>query len=85
MVLQKSSMLKKTENSIFILREKFYSDIRLDTEMAKNNQHIRTITFDFQKNLPLPQLPVGDLFYVCQLWVYVFGNTKLWRQCDIRR
>lgn len=47
MVLQKSSMLKRTENSIFILREKFYSDIRLDTEMAKNNQHIRTITFDF--------------------------------------
>ena len=32
--------------------EKFYSDIRLDTEMAKKNTHISTISFDFQQNLP---------------------------------
>ena len=44
--------------------EKFYSDIRLDTEMAKKNTHICTISFDFQQYLPLPHLPVGDLFYM---------------------
>ena len=53
--------------------EKFYSDIRLDTEMAKKNTHICTMSFDFQQNLPLPHLPVGDLFYMQQLWVHVFG------------
>lgn len=52
--------------------EKFYSDLHLDTECRKTT-HIRTISFHFQQNLPLPQLPVGDLFYMQQLWVYVFG------------
>ena len=53
--------------------EKFYSGLRFDTEMAKQNSDIRTVTFDFQQNLPLPHLPVGDLFYMQQLWLYVFG------------
>ena len=44
--------------------EKFYSGLRFDTEMAKQNSDIRTVTFDFQQNLPLPHLPVGDLFYM---------------------
>ena len=34
---------------------------------------MRTITFDFQQNLPLLHLPVGDFFYMQQLWLYVFG------------
>ena len=53
--------------------EKFYSELRLDTDMAKKNAHVVTITFDFQQNLPLPHLPVGDLFYMHQLWLYIFG------------
>lgn len=53
--------------------EKFYSNIRLDMEMAKKNARICTMNFDFQQNLPLPHLPVGNLFYMQQLWVHVFG------------
>ena len=53
--------------------EKFYASLRLDTDRAKQQDHIQTISFDFQQNLPLPHLPVGDLFYMQQLWVYVFG------------
>lgn len=53
--------------------DKFYSELRFDTDMAKKNAHTSTITFDFQQNLPLPHLPVGDLFYMHQLWLYVFG------------
>ena len=34
---------------------------------------MRTITFDFQQNLPFQHLPVGDFFYMQQLWLYVFG------------
>ena len=41
--------------------------------MAKINKHISTFAFDFQQNLPLPHLPVGDLFYMHQLWLYVFA------------
>ena len=42
--------------------EGFYSSLRLNTELAKKNDHISTISFDFQQNLPLPHLPV---FYTC--------------------
>ena len=47
--------------------------MRLNTEVAKQSDHVCTITFDFQQNLPLPHLPIGDIFYMQQLWVYVFG------------
>ena len=43
------------------------------THLAKLNAHIATVTFDFQQNLPLPHIPVGDVFYMRQLWLYVFG------------
>ena len=44
--------------------EKFHSGLRFDTEMAEQNSDIRIVTFDFQQNLPLPHLPLGDLFYM---------------------
>ena len=53
--------------------EKFYSELRLDTEVSKKNDYVRTITFDFQQNLQLLHIPVGDLFYMHQLWLYIFG------------
>ena len=43
------------------------------THLAKLNAHIATVTFDFQQNLPLPHISVGDVFYMRQLWLYVFG------------
>ena len=43
------------------------------THPAKLNAHIATVTFDFQQNLPLPHISVGDVFYMRQLWLYVFG------------
>ena len=53
--------------------EQFYGSLRLNTGMAKRDSHVLTLTFDFQQNLPLPHLPVGDSFYMQQLWMYVFG------------
>ena len=63
--LQKEDHLRKAEN--------FYSSLRTDTILAKQNSHIATLTFDFQQNLPLPNIPVGEVFYMHQLWLYVFG------------
>ena len=37
--------------------------------------------FDFQQNLPLPHIPVGEVFYKYQLWLYMFGIhdcVQLW-------
>ena len=53
--------------------ENFYSSLRTDTKLAKQNNHIATITVDFQQNLPLPHIAVGEVFYMHQLWLYVFG------------
>jgi hypothetical protein len=62
---QKEDHLRREEN--------FYSSLRTNTHLAKLNTHIATVTFDFQQNLPLPHIPVGEVFYMDQLWLYVFG------------
>ena len=53
--------------------ERFYADLRLNTALAKKDNSVFTMTFDFQQNLPLPHIPVGDIFYLQQMWMYVFG------------
>ena len=53
--------------------ERFYSSLRAHTQLAKENLHVAVISFDFQQNLPLPSIPVGEVFYMHQIWVYVFG------------
>ena len=62
---QKEDHLRRAEN--------FYSSLRTNTILAKENPQIKTISFDFQQNLPLPHIPVGEVFYMRQLWVHVFG------------
>jgi hypothetical protein len=41
--------------------------------MAKEDGSIACLSFDFEQNLPLPHIPTNDIFYLRQLWVYVFG------------
>ena len=41
--------------------------------MSKSCSNISVLAFDFQQNLPLPHIPVGEIFYLRQLWLYVFG------------
>ena len=62
---QKEDYLRRAKN--------FYSSLCSNTNMTKTNVHIATVTFDFQQNLPLPHIPVGEVFYTHQLWLYVFG------------
>ena len=51
--------------------------LRTSTQVCEPSTHLAklnaTVTFDFQQNLPLPHISVGDVFYVRQLWLYVFG------------
>lgn len=57
--------------------KKFYKKMREVEIMCTSNNHIRGICFDFMQNLPLPEVPVQDVFYLRQLWVYVFGVHDL--------
>lgn len=49
---------------------KFYSTMK---EMSKNqDEDTAAVCFDFMQNLPLPNIPVQEIFYMRQLWVNVF-------------
>lgn len=51
----------------------FYKGLQQSTTLAKEEDSVLTLTFGFQQNLPLPHIPVGDMFYMQQLWMYVFS------------
>lgn len=51
---------------------KFYAKMKESEKAGGENNGIVALTFDFMQNLPLPQIPVQELFYLRQLWVYVF-------------
>jgi hypothetical protein len=46
-----------------ILQDQLKSDIKL----AQEDQSTETITFDLQKTLPLPRMPINIVFYKRQL------------------
>lgn len=56
---------------------KFYSKLKEVEELSKKHPHILGITFDYMQNLPLPVLPVQEIFYLRQLWVYCFEIHNL--------
>lgn len=53
--------------------KKFYAKIKEIEVKAKENDHILGISVDYMQNLPLPNIPVQEVFYYRQLWVNVFG------------
>ena len=74
--------------------EAFYDKLRKCSDMAKKKKTVETIAFDFQQNLPLPHLPVGEIFYARQLWVYNFcihtassddAHMYVWTEGDAKR
>lgn len=60
---------------------KFYKRMQEITELCKNRDDVHAVCFDFMQNLPLPCMPVQEMFYLRKLWHYVFcihslGNNK---------
>ena len=53
--------------------QQFYTELRTSTQMAKDNENIASIAFDFEQNFPLPHIPAGEIFYLHQIWLHVFG------------
>ena len=52
--------------------QQFYAELRASTDMARGNSNMCCLSFDFEQNLPLPHIPTNDIFYLRQLWLYVF-------------
>ena len=83
---EKESHLRKSQQ--------FYSEIRTCTEMAKQSTNMACLSFDFEQNFPLPHIPTNEIFYLRQLWLYVFcihditsgkGNLYCWPETTVHR
>ncbi|PSN49987.1 hypothetical protein C0J52_08765 [Blattella germanica] len=55
---------------------KFYKSLKEHSSVSQS-EHTRSIAFDFMQNLPLPNIPVQETFYLRQLWVNVFNVHDL--------
>ena len=53
--------------------DRFYKSLQADTQDSKSSASVCILAFDFEQNLPLLHLPVGEIFYLRQLWLYAFG------------
>lgn len=54
---------------------KFYSKMKAATENTDDDTAF--VCFDYMQNLPLPNIPVQEIFYMRQLWVNVFAIHNL--------
>lgn len=52
--------------------KKFYKKLNELKEECASRDDVACICFDYMQNLPLPHIPVQEVFYLRQLWVYVF-------------
>ena len=69
---QKERLQTEKQTHIHAAQE-FYTELHACIEMSRESENIACLTFDFEQNLPLPHIPTNNIFYLCQLWVYVFG------------
>jgi len=57
--------------------KKFYRKLDSVTKVCKEDKTVAAVSFDFMQNLPLPNIPVQEVFYFRQLWVNTFGIHNL--------
>lgn len=69
----KASQLREEKDKHHRKAEKAFSTLSTLAEEAKRSANLDMYTFDFQQNLPVPNLTTSDMFYSRMLWVYNFG------------
>lgn len=52
---------------------KFYKKMKEVEEICKERNDVGAIVFDYMQNLPLPMIPVQEMFYLRKLWLNVFN------------
>lgn len=53
-------------------RAKTFYKLQEIKTLCKKGRKTTGLMFDYMQNLPLPFLPVQQMFYFCKLWMYVF-------------
>lgn len=57
--------------------QKFYKKLKSVEKLCHEREDVAGICFDFMSNLPLPNIPVQDIFYYRQLWINTFEIHNL--------
>lgn len=57
--------------------KKFYTKLQEVQKLCAERPDVGGISFDYMQNLPLPHIPVQEIFYYRQLWVYSFEVHNL--------
>lgn len=58
-------------------KHEVFSKMKQTREECKSNPEILGLCFDFCQNLPLPNIPIQDKFYMRYLWVNVFAVQNM--------
>lgn len=58
--------MHKTKSSLF------YTKLRQCQKEAQENTKIEMLCVDFMQNIPYSHLPIGEMFYLRQLWLHTF-------------
>ncbi|XP_063228181.1 uncharacterized protein LOC134534082 [Bacillus rossius redtenbacheri] len=71
-----AEILKRAAESELVVHKRrnqtFYKSLKQTEQLCKENPHVAGIVFDLMQNLPLPHIPVQEIFYLRQLWVNCF-------------
>lgn len=57
--------------------KKFYKKLQDVQKMCEDRPEVAAITFDYIQNRPLSNIPVQEIFYFRQLWVYALEIHNL--------
>lgn len=73
-----AKMAAKAELAVHKRRaKKFHNKIAAVKKICQNRDDVAALTFDYMQNLPLPNIPIQEIFYLRQLWVNCFGIKNL--------
>lgn len=90
--------IKAVENRLKLhktMANAFYSNLNKTQERVEKEPNVECLVFDFMQHVPVPHLPVNEVFYLRQMWVYTFGihhyfkgGNKdyffMWAECDAK-
>lgn len=74
-VAKRVATAEKTVHKAFAA--KFYKKIEFAQEKCKTDDKFLGLSYDYMQNVPLPIIPVQDLFYLRQLTVSIFCVSNL--------
>lgn len=62
--LETKAKLQQEKSLHLAKSEAFYAALKEKSALAKNEESVEVLCFDYQQNMPLPHIPSGDVFFL---------------------